>query len=199
MLVVGVDSNNNDMIVCDSEIETTEVSGVYDFALPCPKLCDPESPLFHGGKITNTDYTTTAPKEVQHSTENECKIKEYAIDINTAMARVTNWQCKQAEQLVSVFFNIESLRELLISYINNYKDRNIDAVRVYFGLDDVRLKIFIIGAEKTDDIYDKYKDVYTNRFTDIIYCSTTAPCTKNGNESSCASGDCSLFIDCDSL
>lgn len=55
MLVVGVDKNNNDII--DKSLEAT--SHVYDFAVPCPRLCDEKSPLLN---------TSIPKRSLQYST-----------------------------------------------------------------------------------------------------------------------------------
>ncbi len=48
LMIVGVDKNNKDMI---STVKATDGLGdgdeddIYDFTLPCPNTCDPDSPL----------------------------------------------------------------------------------------------------------------------------------------------------------
>ena len=46
LMIVGVDANGNDMIDIDPAVNEKNGWNIYDFSLPCPKTCDPKSPLF---------------------------------------------------------------------------------------------------------------------------------------------------------
>ncbi len=189
MIVVGVNSLNQDLIYNNTAArEILEVSGFYDFALPCPKLCDPESILFHSGdeiKISNT--TTSQMKTVQHSTEEECLINLGAISEEDAIARVQIWQCDMNKELISIYFDIENLD----SIFREFADAN--ALRVYFGLEDGAHRVILIGAKNSEFNKEYYSDIQTKN----VFVNTKAPCTGNG-EGSCNVRS-SLYRPCNSL
>jgi len=187
MLVVGVDSENNDMISCSSDTEDEEVSGVYDFALPCPKLCDPKSILFNNAVNASENSSSISSKKIEQISENDCVALEDSIPMNEAIKRVRAWQCGLNEELVSVYFEIENLRDVFTNY------ENTDSIRVYFGLEDDLFRAILIGANKVEIKDDLYKDQYEST-DDLIYISVEAPCTKSGNEDSCVVGNKCLFI-----
>ncbi|AXG71034.1 hypothetical protein KORDIASMS9_03289 [Kordia sp. SMS9] len=185
MIVVGVDSKNRDIIYPPEEASTKtktedEVSGVYDFALPCPKLCDPKSCLFDSINCLSdsistiaSSFTTETMRTVQHSTEDECLIELGAITVEDAIERVSIWQCDMNKELVSVYFNIEDL-DSIFEYFES-----ANALRVYFGLENGVHRVILIGASNAVEAY--YEDVET----EYVYVNTVAPCTGNG-ELSCA-------------
>lgn len=174
MIVVGVNSLNQDLIYDNiNAAEISEVSGLYNFALPCPKLCDPESELFHNGdeiKVSNT--RTSYMKTVQHSTEEECMINLGAISVEDAVNRVRIWQCDMNKELISIYFNIEDLD----SIFRVFSDAN--ALRVYFGLEGEAHRVILIGASNSEKKY--YEDIKTEE----VFVNVKAPCTGNG-EGSC--------------
>lgn len=175
MIVVGVNSENQDVIISENEPkDLIGISGIYDFALPCPKLCDPESDLFHLNVNTAKNYTTKQVKTVQHSTENECNIELGEITEQEAIDRVKIWQCDMEKSLISVLFNIESLDAIFREF------NQANALRVYFGLEDGAHRVLLIGASDSSENEAYYKDI----MTPFIYVNTNAPCTGNG-ESSC--------------
>ncbi len=186
MIVVGVDSENRDIIYPLEEEATeteNELSGVYDFALPCPKLCDPKSCLFDSTNClpdsigtVDSDFTTGTTgtmRTVQHSTEDECLIELGAISLEDAIERVSIWQCDMNQELVSIYFNIEDLNSVFEYF------ESANALRVYFGLENGVHRVILIGASNETEAY--YEDVET----EFVYVNTAAPCTGNG-ELSCA-------------
>ncbi|WP_430413152.1 hypothetical protein [Kordia sp.] len=176
MIVVGVNALNEDVIYSDdSTKDLTEVSGIYDFALPCPKLCDPESELFHGRTNQPMKMTSTQLKTVQHSTEEDCMIDLGAISEQDAIDRVEIWQCKMEKELISIYFDIENLD----SIFREFKEAN--ALRVYFGLENGVHRVIIIGAKNSESNKAYYEDIQTEE----VFVNTKAPCTSNG-EGSCS-------------
>ena len=176
MIVVGVNSLNEDIIYTEDTNTTgdfTDVSGIYDFALPCPKLCDPESVLNHKTSNLISSYRTGTMKTVQHSTAEECAINLGAISEQDAVDIVTIWQCEMEETLISIYFNIESLDAIF----REFKDAN--ALRVYFGLEDREHRVILIGATNSEEAY------FSDILSEEVYKNIKAPCTGNG-ESSCA-------------
>ncbi|WP_046757243.1 hypothetical protein [Kordia jejudonensis] len=178
MIAVGVNDQNEDIINETSEAKSIdEFSGIYDFALPCPELCDPESILFKAIGNVNPIRTTSMMKTVQHSTENECFIKLGEISEQEAVDRVSIWQCEMNKELISIYFNIEDLDAVFNEFTIINEDTN--ALRVYFGLEDGVHRVILIGA--TNSVNDYYSDIDTPE----VYVNTAAPCTGNG-EVSCA-------------
>jgi len=176
MIVVGVNSRNKDIIYTNTTIDDfTEVSGIYDFALPCPKLCDPESDLDHEIDSSTSFCNTGTMKTIRHSSEEDCYIKFGSISEQDAVDRVTIWQCEMEEVLISIYFNIESLDAIF----REFKEAN--ALRVYFGLEDRAHRTILIGATNSEENKAYYSDILTEE----VYVNTKAPCTGNG-ESSCA-------------
>lgn len=176
MMVVGVDENHLDIINNDS-VETTTidtVSGIYNFALPCPRLCDKESDLFWGIENGTTSYKSVITKTPYNFTTSDCQIEEYSITNEVAVNRVIEWQCVQNNALKSVYFDITDLKEI-------FKELGSpDALRVYFGLEDDVHRIILIGCKKSDSVPGLYEDFDT----EYVYINTAAPCTGNG-ELSC--------------
>lgn len=72
MIVVGVNSDNEDIIYDDTVTKNELViSGIYDFELPCPKLCDPKRTLFNSNSDTAPANARGTMKTIQHSTEDD--------------------------------------------------------------------------------------------------------------------------------
>ncbi|MEM6684567.1 MAG: hypothetical protein AAF617_02135 [Bacteroidota bacterium] len=177
MIVVGVNAENQDVIVTDQTESEILVSGIYDFALPCPELCDPDSLLFHRNIVLSEHTMSSSPKTVQHSTDDECNIALGTISVETAVERVSIWQCTMNKTLVSLFFNIEDLDAILREYTG------ANALRVYFGLEnETEHRVIVIGAQNSETNPAYYEDIQTK----LVYVNTSAPCTGNG-EFSCAS------------
>lgn len=185
MIIVGVNEENEDVIYPADIDDLVGSSGIYDFALPCPELCDPDSDLFYKGSDVYRSTTTGSKKTVQHSTEDECFIKLGEISEADAIDRVSIWQCEMEKALISVFFNLEDLDAIFREF------PRANALRVYFGIEDSVHRVVLIGAENSEENKAYYSDVKT----DFVYVNTTAPCTGNG-EASCAI-DSALYKPCD--
>lgn len=186
MIAVGVNDLNEDIIYDTSESDTIDdFSGIYDFALPCPKLCDPDSDLFSGGSDVMRSSTSRTIKTVKHSTEDECFINLGEISEQDAIDRVSVWQCDMEKSLISVYFNMEDLDAIFREF------PTANALRVYFGIERNVHRVILIGAKNSEEDKAYYQDIDTG----FVYANTTAPCTGNG-EATCAI-DSPLYKPCD--
>ncbi|MBC8756233.1 hypothetical protein H2O64_16270 [Kordia sp. YSTF-M3] len=160
MMVVGADSDGNDLI------EEEGVSGIYNFALPCPRACDPGSVLFHK-EYASTITCGETEKTVVHSTDDTCNILAYSISLDTAFVRTKLWQDQNA--LRSILIGKEDLSAI-------FKEYDATLIRIYFALgeDDLH-RIILIGAEEaTNDQGEKY---YADIPREYLYTNDLAPCT----------------------
>ncbi|WP_298425798.1 hypothetical protein [uncultured Kordia sp.] len=174
MMVVGVDEHHLDIITRTAETEEETVSGIYNFALPCPRLCDKESDLFWGIDSGTTSYESVITKTPYDATTSDCQIEKYSITNEVAIKRVTEWQCVKNNELKSIYFDINDLKAIFNEL------GNPDAVRIYFALEDEAHRVILIGCKKSDTVSDLYEDFDT----EYVYINTAAPCTGNG-ELSC--------------
>lgn len=114
MIVVGVDDNGEDIY----NAKETD-SRIYNFALPCPSVCDDGS-----GELMHTD--TIVINDTRLNTITDCVETLYEIPFSTAFDWTEAWQDDYA--LKSVLFSEEDILAIFDEY-------EVDTIRVYFGLE----------------------------------------------------------------
>lgn len=176
MMVVGADSSGHDLV------NEEGVSGVYNFALPCPRACDTDSPLFYNGDDSTTKNLCAASEHTyKFSTADTCNILEYSISLNTAIKRTERWQTYNV--LRSILVWKEDVYKIFEEYSS--EEQTINALRIYFAFSKSGLhRIIFIGAEEATngegELY--YADVPRA----YLYTNDLAPCTMTHTKT-CAS------------
>ncbi len=160
MLVVGVDQQGKDII----EVDPIN-SQVYNFALPCPAVCDDgNSPLLHTS--TSNLAELTSRRSLRQSQTQSCEERLFQISSQDAFQRTKAWQ--DIYPLKSVLFPLTDLYQILSEYA-------AETLRVYFGKSETQdFHLILIGVDgQGNDIIRP--NLYSNR---INACSTsqTASC-----------------------
>lgn len=156
MLVVGVDTNFEDII------NVAENSDVYNFALPCPAICDnSNSPLMH---------ESANPLKRKLKRLSELKNKDQTIDFPENLTEVTfkeafdwtdNWQ--KTHDFKAIYFDASKLMQTL----NN---SSATMLRVYMGLDsNDKVSFIFIGVDEEGNDEKNPSSLHTN---DTLPCDT---------------------------
>jgi len=148
MIVVGVNADGGDIY---EESETD--SRMYNFALPCPSVCDDgSSDLMHTETIVIND--------TKLNTITDCVETLYEIPFSDGVDWTKAWQNEY--DLKSILFASGDLEAIFDEY-------DADTIRVYFGLDTAtdQHKIILIGVDDYGNDVD----------TEEVYANVASPCT----------------------
>ncbi|WP_420573193.1 hypothetical protein [Kordia sp.] len=173
MMIVGANNSGDDLV------SEKGPSGVYNFALPCPRACAIKSPLLHDdiSDTTTMNLCNESSKTITFSTEDECKILENSISLATAIERTERWQTYNV--LRSILLGKEDLAAIFTEY-------NVTSLRVYFAYSENGLhRIILIGA--TEAVDENGNSYYEDVEREFLYTNDLAPCTMTHTET-CASG-----------